>query len=192
MATSKKSKPLPSQEYLRECFDYDPDTGSLIWRRRPEGHFNTYRAFKIWNARFTGKEVGTPHHAHSRPSKVTYRRVRLNGVAFRVHRLIYKMMYNETPGEIDHINGDGLDNRIDNLRSVDRLGNARNQPLPVNNTSGVIGVHWRRSSDKWRARITVNGQKLELGDFNKFDDAVAARKAAEKKYGYHPNHGRKS
>ena len=57
-----------------------------------------------------------------------------------------------------------------------------NRGLSSNNTSGVTGVSWSKTMNKWRARINVNGKEINLGYFNKFEDAVKARKKAEEKY----------
>jgi hypothetical protein len=91
---------------------------------------------------------------------------------------------------IDHINGDSMDNRIDNLRLVTHKENSLNKKLSSNNKSGVVGVSKNSRNKKWKADITYNNQKYYLGEFNNFDDAVKVRKAAEIKYGFHKNHGR--
>jgi len=115
-----------------------------------------------------------------------YRKVYFDRRVYYTHRLIWKLLYGEDPEEIDHINGNRSDNRITNLRSVCHYENMRNSKQYSGNTSGVTGVSWCKDRPKWRAGI---GGKV-LGDFDRFEDAVAARKQAEKEYGYHPNHGR--
>ena len=52
------AKELPSADYLRQCFEYDPSSGNLTWRRRPIDHFVDERASKIWNTRFSGAVAG--------------------------------------------------------------------------------------------------------------------------------------
>jgi hypothetical protein len=100
------------------------------------------------------------------------------------------MHYDRWPeGEIDHINGNRQDNRIENLRDVPRSLNQRNSKLQNNNRSGVSGVFWR--ANRWEARIyLVSGQRKHLGRFKTFEEAVAVRKQAEMECGYHENHGR--
>jgi len=84
---------------------------------------------------------------------------------------------------IDHINGDRLDNRKSNLRLATPAENQRNRTkLASNNTSGVTGVYWHISREKWRAVIKCGGKGIHLGDFTSFEDAVAVRKQAEKTY----------
>jgi len=87
-----------------------------------------------------------------------------------------------TPGQVDHENGCGLDNRKTNLRATDATGNGHNQVRRRDNTSGVIGVSWCKESERWRAHIRVNGKKKYLGEHTDKDDAIAARLEAENKY----------
>lgn len=79
--------------------------------------------------------------------------------------------------EIDHINGDPLDNRIENLRVVEHQQNLFNSPKPKNNTSGFKGVEYLKNRQKYRARIGINKKKLHLGYF---DDPIEAAKAYDK------------
>ncbi len=91
---------------------------------------------------------------------------------------------------VDHINGDGLDNRRKNIRLATAGDNMRNRRLNSNNRSGVSGVCWAKDSRKWQAQIKVEGHMLYLGQFDELDDAIAARLTAEKEHGFHENHGR--
>lgn len=92
--------------------------------------------------------------------------------------------------DIDHINGNTQDNRLINLREVSHSENVKNARRRNDNTSGVSGVHWEKRRNKWRAYIKVANRRKYLGYFENFTDAVAARRAAEKLYNFHPNHGR--
>lgn len=85
---------------------------------------------------------------------------------------------------VDHIHGKLTrnDNRKSNLRIVDKSKNGMNSDFSKRNTSGVIGVYWKKSTKKWFARISVNRKGIHLGYFNTFDEAVKARKDAEEKY----------
>lgn len=105
--------------------------------------------------------------------------------------LVWLMFNGYLPkGEIDHINGIRSDNRIENLREVTRVENSRNQQIKSNNVSGAIGVRFNQHIDKWESYIKVNYKKIHLGSFNSKQSAIKARKDAEKKYGFHENHGR--
>ena len=92
--------------------------------------------------------------------------------------------------QIDHENHIRRDDGIENLREATNAENSRNRSKYNNNTSGVTGVCWRKSSKKWIACIWVSGGDKFLGCFDDFEEAVTARKAAEKKYRYHENHGK--
>jgi hypothetical protein len=164
---------------LRGLLEYDPETGVLTWRHRPHGPKN-------FNARYAGKEAGCL-------LPIGYRQLSISKKGFYAHRVAWAIHHGSWPEyEIDHINGVTNDNRISNLRSVSHKENHRNQSVPKNNKSGVIGVHWNRKSRKWRAQIKIDGEQTYLGSFNCVTDAAAARAAAEIKYGYHANHGRAS
>lgn len=176
---------------LRSLLRYAPETGRLYWLpRNPsmfrEGKIPTELACRIWNTKYAGKEAFT---ANSRG----YRVGGIFGRAYEAHRVIWAIVHGDWPSNnIDHENGVRNDNRISNLRDVSTQENARNSKLPSDNTSGVIGVDWRQHKGKWRASIKAEGRQIHLGHFTNFDSAVAARKAAEVQYGFHPNHGRSS
>lgn len=153
---------------IRECLSYNPETGIL-------------------SRKSTGREVGWPHESNGGKS---YRRTQFNNKFYYAHRLIYLYMTGDWPkDEIDHINGDGLDNRWCNLRPVRHLDNNRNSRRYSNNRSGVTGVGWYRRANKWRGRISIEGKQLLLGLFDTIEEASYARKQAEIKYGFHENHG---
>jgi hypothetical protein len=94
--------------------------------------------------------------------------------------------------EIDHINGNRADNRFENLRQVSHQENGKNTKRYASNRSGFAGVGRTTNPSKWRARIRVNGKLVHLGVFDSAEDARTARKAAEKQFGFHENHGRMS
>ena len=92
--------------------------------------------------------------------------------------------------QVDHINHDRTDNRIENLRLVNANENGKNQKASVRNKSGVVGVSWKKSKNKWHSQIMVNGKQIHLGFFDNIDEAKKARIDAERKYGFHENHGK--
>lgn len=81
---------------------------------------------------------------------------------------------------VDHINGDKKDNRKENLRIVTQSNNGMNSKVSKNNTSGVPGISKYR--DKWVAYITYKTERIYLGIFNTFEEAVTVRRNAEEKY----------
>ena len=101
----------------------------------------------------------------------------LNGK--KLHRIIM----GDPEGQfIDHINRDPLDNRRDNLRIVSIQENSMNQTMRKTNKSGVPGVHWCKSTNKWVAQIAYKYKHINLGRFEKLEDARKAREDAEMKY----------
>lgn len=171
---------LPPKELLLTLLEYNPATGSLTWKRREE---RSYRD-KSWNSKYASKpalnSVGAGGYLRGAIGKVNY----------QAHRTIWKIMTGEDPEEVDHINGVRTDNRWENLRSVPRFQNMRNQKKRRDNTSGFTGVFWNPQAQKWRATIKDNGKSKHLGQFTDLAQAAQARKQAEQALGYHTNHGR--
>ena len=169
---------------MRDLFDYNPETGDLIWKPRPIEMFPTENAFNGWNTRYAGKIAGSFYSNG-------YMRVGLFGRDHLAHRVVWAWVYGNWPKkQIDHINGVRDDNRIANLRDVSRRENHKNVAKPINNTSGRIGVCWDNTRGKWLAYIKIRPKFINLGTFDSFEDACEARVKAEKKYGFHENHGR--
>lgn len=83
---------------------------------------------------------------------------------------------------VDHINGDCHDNRKSNLRLVSIVENSINQRIKSNNTSGVVGVYYSKIDNKWKACISYNNNKYNLGSYINKEDAIKARLKAEEKY----------
>lgn len=168
-------------ERAKEYFDLDPKTGIFYHKPRPREQFASKSAY-VQNQKRAGKQA----HAVNRSSG--YVILRIDKTDHLAHRIAWLMVHGELPTwpkcEIDHINGDRSDNRIENLRRVDRLQNCRNLGKNSRNTSGVTGVFWEGSKNLWRARICVNNVRIYLGMFKNIEDAKAARAEAEEFYGF--------
>jgi hypothetical protein len=96
---------------------------------------------------------------------------------------LHRLIMNAKPDElVDHIKHKKYDNRKSQLRIVNNSQNTMNSKPNNKNTSGVPGVHQRKNNGKWVARITINDERLYLGTFVNFEDAVAARRKAEDMY----------
>lgn len=159
-------------EEARELFFYNSLDGSLEWKKRRVG------------VRKDMKVASIDTHG--------YLQVKINGRTYQAHRVVFLMFNMRWPkNQIDHINGCRTDNRIENLREVTCQENRRNSKLRCDNKSGYSGIHWIERDKKWSARIRIGGKLCQLGYFVKKDDAIAARKSAEKELGFHENHGRK-
>lgn len=172
-----------SPDKARALFEYDPDTGVITWRHRPRSAFKTEASFATFSKHQAGQQGGSVGGSG-------YYEYRHLGRPYLAHRIAWMIVHGVIPEQIDHIDGDRLNNRMSNLRSVSCLDNSRNMPRQKNNKTGVVGVSWNTLQKKWVAVIGMRGKQVHLGTFDDFNDAVLARKTAEKQFGFHPNHGR--
>lgn len=146
---------------VRDLFNYDRETGNLIWRVD-----KSVRA-KAGDASGYIEPRG-------------YRMNVIDGKKYMSHRVVWLWHKGYLPENyIDHINRDKGDNRIENLREVSPQCNVRNSGNYSSTKSGVKGVFWYKAYGKWRAIARVFGKRKYLGDYLDFDDAVCARLAAE-------------
>lgn len=183
MTTIRIPEALPSVEYLRECFDYCPETGVLAWRERPMHHFKSQKASKMFHSRWPGKAAGGL-------DRDGYMAVRVLGHLVGVHRAAWAIHHGTWPTlQIDHINGIKHDNRIGNLRDVTAAKNLRGQVKRSNNTSGVTGIYWDGQRGKWRAQIVYKGKRHFLGCYSDIDEAASARRTANKMFDFAYFHG---
>ena len=154
---------------LQEAFLYECGTGLFF---RKTGSKNGLRAFTNVNAD-------------------GYLRGSFKGRLFFAHRAAFAIANGRFPiGKIDHINGDRQDNRIENLREVSDVDNAKNSAKRKTGKSPHIGVYWKPKIQRWVAQVCVDYRNIHLGCFENLDDAIAARKSGEQKHGFHQNHGR--
>lgn len=180
-------------DLFRQLLIYDAETGLFTWLERDvswfrDGYQPAQAYCDIWNTKYAGKDALT------QTSTAGYKVGSVLDIKVMAHRVGFSMHYGihiEDIDQIDHINGRPADNRIVNLRHVDAQANQRNTKIGRANTSGVMGVSWDKSRTRWMASIHVDGLMKNLGRFVRFEDAVAARKAAEVQHGYHENHGRR-
>ncbi len=174
-------KPVITQRLLRQLISFHD--GKYFWKERALGLFSNSARHRAWNTRFAGKETLTCHDFYG------YARVSLLGHDIKAHRLIWMFHYGQWPdGLIDHINGVRSDNRLENLRVVSPAENNKNIKLSKANTSGYMGVR-QIHNKRWLARIKIDCATVHLGYYATPEEAVTARRLAEIKYGYHPNHG---
>jgi len=153
---------------VRESFSYNENTGELI---RIKGRI-----------RLGG--LGYIHTCGTRACKKKYMKVGFDNKSYYSHRIIWVYMTGLQPVDIDHIDGDGLNNKWENLRSVAHKINGKNQKRHITNTSGKSGITYRKDTNKWRARIMVDDKPINLGSFESKNDAISERLKAEVKYGF--------
>jgi hypothetical protein len=165
-----------NKEYINKIFHYDMETGVFKRIMKQSWQGNWYHCDDIIK------------------SKTIYGYLQANvlGIPRLVHRLIFMYTNGEFPvNDVDHINGNRLDNRWVNLRLVDRQENLKNLGVRRDNTSGVMGVSWSANRNKWHSYIHLDGTRLNIGHFDSKDDAIKARQFAEIKHGFHTNHGKR-
>src|SRR5699024_10372797 len=167
-----------SHEYLLSILDYNPETGIFKWK-----YANKLRR----DSPNIGDIAGTTIDYKG------YSNIVIGQNVYKAHRLAWFYQYGKWPDdnmEIDHIDGNPLNNKINNLRLVSGMQNSRNRKMHINNTSGHTGVYWHKKHQKWVAAIG-NGKRKNvralydcLGYFDNYEDDVKAREAAEIKYNY--------
>lgn len=151
---------------IAEWINYDPESGLIKWIK--SGHTRPHSV---------GKVAGTPSNG--------YVQIRVGRKLYKAHRLAWLLMTGEWPPDlIDHIDGDGLNNKWRNLRVADRSLNGANSKRHKHNKSGFKGVFWESKKRVWQARIVVKGKQKHLGFFADVQDAAEAyRHAAVKEFG---------
>lgn len=161
-------------ERVRELLNYDPETGLFTWK----------------HSRGTARKGNLAGYARTTQQGKTYWVIRMDRVSHLAHRLAWVWMYGTVPeDQIDHVDGNGTNNAIANLRTVSLSENMKNKRKQANNTSGVTGVSWEKNSSKWEVRIMIGGKSVYFGRYADFQQAVSIRKKAETLYGFHSNHG---
>lgn len=173
MKSATKDKKVPTRSEVIEALDYDCASGQFFWRYRAS-------APKEWNKRWAGKRAGGL-------DAYGYLNINLFGRLFKAHRLAWLIEKGKWPdGDIDHADRDKLNNRISNLRDCTRAENLQNLPLRSNSTSGFTGVSLCRQTQKWRAKIRIDGEQIHLGRFDTPEEASNAYRIA--KGGLHTFH----
>lgn len=164
-----------NQKTLKKYLVYEEKTGQFKWRVR------------------MSDKVKVGDIAGCVDSREGYRLIRILGTLYRASRLAWLYKYGVVPKlDIDHINHNRSDDRIENLREVSRSVNMRNGTRRSDNKSGTTGVSWSKSKDKWRAVIMVDKKYKHIGYFLTKSEAISARKKLEPLNQYHKNHGQDS
>ncbi|MET4184941.1 hypothetical protein ABIB94_007070 [Bradyrhizobium sp. JR7.2] len=156
---------IPTQSQLVERLDYDLTTGIFTWRDTPRNR----RRGKVAGHQ-TGKYVS----------------IHWNNRHLQAHHVAWCYVTGRFPvGMLDHKDGNPHNNAFGNLREADTIQNCQNRRVSLTNSAGLKGVSFHKHSsckNKWRAAITVNKKKIELGHFSTPEEGHAAYCAAEERY----------
>jgi hypothetical protein len=161
------TKEIITQDYVKQLFEYRD--GVLYWKVN-KGKVRL------------GQKAGTLNN--------NYYRVQINGKQYRNHRIIFLMHHGFFSVQVDHIDGNTLNNCIENLRSATSFGNNQNKRKSANNTSGHKGVVWHKGKKKWQVQMSVNNKYKCFGSFEDLELAdLVAQEARDKYHGAFANHG---
>lgn len=153
--------------------------GSIFWKLRDESGFDSSRGYNVHKNKYAGKLAGNLGNNG-------YLSVRINGKSKLNHRVIWEMFNGAIPAgmEIDHIDTNPLNNRIENLRLASSANNKWNMNRPSHNTSGFKGVSLFKKTGRYESYIKVSGKKKHIGFFPTAELAHKAYKEeADKLFG---------
>ncbi len=159
-----------TQSELKAMLDYNPDTGAFTWK-----------------VAHGSRTKGAPTGSNNGDG---YLQIRIGGRVYFAHRLAFLWMTGVWPEhQVDHINGEGGDNRWCNLRDIPVAENAHNIGGPrSDNTSGFVGAWYDKRDNRWVSAIQVHGKRHNLGRFSTPEEAHAAYLKAKNEL--HPTHQR--
>jgi len=152
-----------TQKRLKEALDYNESNGIFIWKNP---HLKSkHRIGEIAGSNTTG-----------------YCKINVDGKSYPAHHLAWFYIYGEMPKKIDHIDGNGLNNAISNLRLTTAYQNSWNMKITKRNTSGIKGISWYKATKKWSVEIMAQGKKIFLGRFEDLEFAELIVNEARAKY----------
>lgn len=172
-----QARQYPTKEYFKSAYSYL--NGKLF-------HSDNHKL-----KRYAGKRAGRVQRAGYKE----YRQVKHFGEFYYEHRVVWIMHFGDIPEgmQIDHINGCGLDNRIDNLRLVTAVENNRNKRRsPRGSASGFTGVTFDKHAGRWKAHVQIADKHKNLGLYDTPEEAYAARRRADRDLGFDESHGENS
>lgn len=171
---------MTDKDKFAALLSFDAEAGKLWWKPRvpgaqsPKGRLYSAAHIKWWNKMFAGKEALAVLNGRG------YYQGAIDKKPYYAHRVLWLLHTGAwPPDQLDHINGIPTDNRLSNLRPVSLVENCQNNKRVRTVRGSVVGVGWHEWNKKWRAHICINYKRLWLGNFDSFDEAVAARRQAE-------------
>lgn len=157
------------EQYIRDNLRYDPETGELWWTKPLQG-----------------RQINKPVGSNTGDGYLQlYLSVTSRVYNLKSHRVCWFLYYGSWPNSmLDHIDGDGTNNKVDNLRLVSNQENQMNKRAKVGCSSKYKGVHWCKQRERWRSRIKISGKFTFLGSYTSEEEAARAYdKAARETFG---------
>lgn len=181
-------KELNLDEIIFLTLEYNAESGKLSWKHRDSAHAEKLGmdeiSIKHFNKKYAGKEILNKASTGYIQVCFKFRNSLINeDITLLAHRVSWFLFYKYWPKIIDHIDGDKLNNKIDNLREVTHSENIYNSKKRTDNTSGKVGVSFKVDKNKWKAYYNQDGKQIHLGYFETLDEAVKARNAWEESSG---------
>jgi hypothetical protein len=136
----------------------------MITQKDAQEYFDYKDVVLYWKVKASNRvKVGNP--AGSFDPSTGYHKIHVNYKFYKTHRVIFLYHYGYFPDFIDHIDGNKLNNRIENLRAATKSQNCMNQKISIRNTSGIKGVMWHKRDKKWVVALRVNSILHSFGYF---------------------------
>lgn len=178
---------------LSDSYEVNFDTGDVKWKdQRPLHHFGSVGAHKCWTTKYANKPTGSLKFTKG----MFYRVLTISHVnfgrklSFSEHRVIYALFHNDScPPEIDHYDGNPLNNSISNLRPCTGFVNSRNTKKRSDNKTGISGISWDNNKCRWIIQIGVLEKQKRVTSNADFFEACCTRKRWELELDYSPRHG---
>lgn len=154
---------MMDQKQVKNIFHYDSEKGGLIYKVQP--FQSKSKAGQLVGSKCRGRLF-----------------VRVNKKLYAVHRLVFLFHRGFWPEQVDHIDGNGLNNKIENLRAATNAENQRNKPKLKHNKSGFKGIHFCKQTKSWRVQITFERKRICGGRFSTKKEAAKKYNQLAKKY----------
>ena len=146
-----------SAELIRSLYVYDSDTGNLIWRMSP------------FRSKRKAGDIAGSYKKNGRWE------VKVGGRGVLRSRIVWLYHHGSLPNaEIDHINRDASDDRIENLREATRSQQLVNRRLMGHNSCGFHSIYLNKKTGLWAVRISINGKRKRFGSYRTVIEAAQA------------------